>query len=158
MRNVDESATSLGEADSLKRSLTYAHVAEGVRATIAAYTQALDDGRTDDVVATFCPDGVCEIPGLGTHVGHDALREAFSKWTPRRPQRHLVVNTLVAEGDVNEATAISDVLFLLLGDAGWTVQLVGRYHDTYHFGDGRWRFHRRAATFVTENRQDKGTA
>ena len=32
----------------------YAEVAEGVRATLATYTQALDDGRTDDVVATFC--------------------------------------------------------------------------------------------------------
>ena len=32
---------------------TFAEVAEGVRATIAAYTQALDDGRTDDTVATI---------------------------------------------------------------------------------------------------------
>ncbi len=37
--------------------------------TIAAYTQALDDGRTDDVVGHVLPDGVCEIPGMGTHVG-----------------------------------------------------------------------------------------
>src|SRR5207245_6233482 len=36
----------------------YADVVEGIRATIAAYTQALDDGRTDDVVATYCDDGV----------------------------------------------------------------------------------------------------
>ena len=42
---------------------TFAEVAEGVRATIAAYTQALDDGRTADVVATFCPEGRVEIPG-----------------------------------------------------------------------------------------------
>jgi len=33
--------------------LTYAEVAEGVRATIAAYTHALEDGRSDDVVATI---------------------------------------------------------------------------------------------------------
>ena len=38
-------------------TMTFAEVAEGVRATLAAYTQALDDGRTDDVVATFA-DGV----------------------------------------------------------------------------------------------------
>ena len=44
---------------------TFADVAEGVRATIAAYTHALDDGRTDDVVATFCPDGVVRHPGHG---------------------------------------------------------------------------------------------
>ncbi|HVC69299.1 MAG TPA: hypothetical protein VNC61_03445 [Acidimicrobiales bacterium] len=35
---------------------TFAEVAEEVRAVRAVYTQALD-GRTDDVVATFCPDG-----------------------------------------------------------------------------------------------------
>ena len=127
----------------------YADVVEGIRATIAAYTQALDDGRTDDVVATFCPDGVCEIPGMGTHVGHDALRAAYAQWTPRRPQRHLVVNTLVTDWNDAAATAVSDVVFLLKGDAGWAVQVVGRYTDTLHCLDGAGRFHRRAAEFVT---------
>jgi hypothetical protein len=128
---------------------TFAAVAEGVRATLAAYTQALDDGRTDDVVATFCPDGVIELPGMGTHRGHDALREAYASWAPRRPQRHLVLNTLVTDWDDHEAQAVSDVIFILLGKAGWTIQLVGRYHDVLHQVDGTWRFHRREATFVT---------
>ena len=128
---------------------TYADVVEGIRATIAAYTHALDDGRTDDVVATFCPDGVCEIPGMGTHVGHAALHEAYTRWTPRRPQRHLVVNTLVTDWTAEEATAVSDVIFLLQSDSGWSVQLVGRYRDTLHCDDGTWRFHRRNAEFVT---------
>jgi hypothetical protein len=129
---------------------TYADVVEGVRAAIAAYTQALDDGRTDDVVATYCPDGGCEIPGVGTHEGHDALRAAYARWTPRRPQRHLVVNTLVTEWDDHEAVATSDVVLLLRGDAGWVVRAVGRYHDTLHHRDGTWRFHRRAAEFEAE--------
>jgi hypothetical protein len=128
---------------------SYAEVVEGIRATIAAYTQALDDGRTADVVDTFCPDGVCEIPGMGTHVGHDALRAAYSKWTPRRPQRHLVVNTLVTDWNDHEATASSDVIFIVQGDSGWAIQVVGRYEDTLHSNDGTWRFHRRVATFVT---------
>ena len=100
------------------------------------YAQALDDGRTDDIVATFCADGVCDIPGMGTHTGHDALREAFTKWKPRQPQRHLVLNTLVTEWDDREATAISDVIFLLWEDSGWAIKLVGRYHDVFHRGDG----------------------
>jgi len=128
---------------------TYAEVVEGIRATIAAYTHALDDGRTDDIVATFCPEGICEIPGMGTHVGHDALREAYARWKPRRPQRHLVVNTLVTDWNEQEATAISDVIFLLQGDSGWAIQIVGRYHDTLHHDDGTWRFHQRMATFAT---------
>ncbi|MCJ7672489.1 MAG: nuclear transport factor 2 family protein [Acidimicrobiia bacterium] len=128
---------------------TYAEVAEGVRAAIAAYTHALDDGRTDDIIATFCPDGVCDIPGMGTHVGHDALREAYTRWKPTRPQRHLVVNTLVTDWNEHEAKATSDVVFLLQGDSGWAIQVVGRYHDTLHHDDGTWRFHHRVAEFVT---------
>ena len=138
--------------------MTRAEVAEGVRAAIATYTQALDDGRTDDVVATYCPDGTCEIPGMGTHRGHAALHEAYSRWEPRRPQRHLVLNTLVTEWSDAEATAVSDVVFLLLGRSGWSVQLVGRYHDTLHHDDGTWRFHRRAATFVTDDSAPKERA
>jgi hypothetical protein len=130
-------------------ALTFADVAEGVRAAIAAYTQALDDGRTDDVVATFCADGGCDIPGLGTYEGRDALRAAYAKWTPRRPQRHLVVNTHVTDWSDDEATAVSDVVLLLLGDAGWGVQIVGRYEDMLHRDGEAWRFHRRTASFVS---------
>jgi hypothetical protein len=141
----------------VSNQLSFADVAEGIRAVIAEYTQALDDGRPDDVVATFCADGLCEIPGLGTHQGHDALRAAYTEWTPRRPQRHLVLNTLVSEWSDTEATAISDVVFLLLGKSGWAVQLVGRYHDTLHLDDGAWRFRSRTATFVTDNSSGKGS-
>ncbi len=129
---------------------TYADVVEGVKAALAAYTQALDDGRTDDVVATFCVDGVCDIPGLGRHEGHEALRAAYGAWTPRRPQRHLVVNTLVTDWDEHAARATSDVVFLLMGETGWAIQLVGRYDDELrHEEDGWWRFRRRSAEFVT---------
>jgi hypothetical protein len=129
--------------------LSFADVAEGVRATIAAYTQALDDGRTDDVVATFCPDGLIDLPGMGTHEGHDALRTAYAGWAPRRPQRHLVLNTHVSDWSDDEATAVSDVIFILLRKDGWSIQLVGRYHDTLHRDGGTWRFHRRVAVFET---------
>jgi hypothetical protein len=133
----------------MRNELTFADVAEGVRAAIAAYTLALDDGRTDDVVATFCPDGGCAIPGLGEHQGHDALREAYARVTPRRPQRHLVLNTLVTEWSDDEARAVSDLVFLLQRDEGWSVQLVGRYEDTLHRDGETWRFHHRVGTFLT---------
>lgn len=126
-----------------------ADVDAGVRRAVATYTQALDDGRTDDVVATFCPDGAVDLPGMGTHEGHDALRAAYAGWVPRRPQRHLVLNTCITAFDDGEATATSDVVLLLLRSGGWSVQLVGRYHDTLHRDGDDWRFHRRVAEFVT---------
>jgi hypothetical protein len=127
---------------------TLAEVEAGVRNVLGEYTQALDDGRVDDLVATFCPDGTVEIPGMGTHEGHEALHAAYTRWRPRRPQRHLVVNTFISEWDDARATATSDIVFLLLGDEGWGVQVVGRYHDVLHHTDDRWRFHHRSATFV----------
>ena len=122
---------------------TYADVVEGVRATIAAYTHALDDGRTDDVVATFCPDGSVELVGTGRFEGHDSLHETYTGWRPRRPQRHLVSNTLVTDWTDQEATAVSDVVLIVEGDSGWAVQFVARYTDTLHCTDGAWKFHRR---------------
>ena len=111
---------------------------------IAAYCQAIDDGRADDVTALFCAEGTVEIPGMGTHTGHDALRAAYEGWKPRGPQRHVVVNT-----NVNGDRAVSDLLFLVMGEKGWRIQMVGRYDDEFCTHNGDLRFHRRAASFVS---------
>ena len=122
-----------------------AEVRAGVRNALAAYAQALDDGRTDDVVATFCDDGAIDMGDLGRYAGHDELRAAYAKWVPRVPQRHLVLNTQITEWTAVEATAVSDVVFLLKRADGWKVQLVGRYHDVLRAERGTWRFHHRRA-------------
>ncbi len=127
---------------------TFADVVAGITATMAAYAHALDDGRTEDVVATFCPDGRCDMPGLGRHEGHAALRVAYEAIRPTRPQRHLVFNTLLAKWDGNEATARSDVVMLMQHDARWTVAVVGRYDDVLHRENDRWLFHSRTAQFT----------
>ena len=88
------------------------------------------------------------MPGLGRHTGRDALRTAYARVAPRTPQRHLVFNTHVSEWSDDEARASSDVVLLLMGDAGWSVQLVGRYHDVLHRDGNAWRFHTRVAEFV----------
>jgi hypothetical protein len=127
----------------------YADVVAGVQAALSAYVHALDDGRAADVVATFCPDGVIEIPGMGTLTGRAELLEGYTKWAPRRPQRHLVLNTHVSEWNATEASATSDVVFLALGKTGWAVQLVGRYQDRLRCDEGVWKFRHRFASFVT---------
>lgn len=127
----------------------FADVAEGVRRALATYTHALDDGRTDDVVATFCADGGCDIPGLGVHEGHDALRAAYSGWQPPRPVRHVIANTEITSWTADDASATSDVVVLARSrDGVWAVQVVGRYHDTLRRDGHSWRFHRRVAEFV----------
>ena len=132
--------------------LTFADVSEAVRRTIAAYTQALDDGRTDDVVATFCSDAKIDLPGQGVFEGVDAIREAYAAWVPKVPQRHLVVNTQILEWDQEKAHAVSDLVFLLKAADTWAVQLVGRYDDMFRRAPGQtdddsWLIHRRRAVF-----------
>lgn len=125
---------------------TFAEVVEGVRATIARYTHALDDGRADDVVATFVDDGVFELTGTGTYEGHDQLRQTYASWAPVVPQRHLVLNTLVTDWSDDEATAISDVVLIVEGESGWGVAFVARYRDELLRVGGEWRFRRRTVS------------
>jgi len=119
-----------------------------VQATIAAYAQALDAGRTDDLVELFCPDGISEIAGSGTFEGHEAIRAAYARWQPTTPQRHLVANTVVTSWDGDDATAVSDLALLRRDPSGWVVALAGRYEDSLHRHDGRWLFRRRVTTLL----------
>src|SRR4051812_17654864 len=124
-------------------SVTFAEVVEGVRAVIATHTQAQDDGRTDDLVAVYCEDAAVEVPGMGTFEGRSAIHEAFAGWAPQTPQRHIVSNTLVTSWSDDGASAVSDVVFVQKGDAGWAVQVVARYHDQFRNESGLWRLSRR---------------
>ena len=87
------------------------------------------------------------IPGFGSFTGHDALRAAYAKWTPRKPQRHVMVNTNITSWSQTEATATTDLLFLLKRDTGWGVEMVGRYHDRLSFDGSAWRFLHRTTSF-----------
>src|SRR6516162_2965826 len=93
-------------------TVSFARADAEIRAAIAAYAHAVDDGRPDDVVATFCPDGSADLPGVGRLTGHDAIRAAFAGMRSHRWLRHLVVNTHVTLGDSGWATAVSDLVVL----------------------------------------------
>ncbi len=127
---------------------TEADVTFGVHNAINSYTQALDTGRTDDIVALFGPDATSEIMGIGTFEGHDALRAAYAGMVPTHPQRHLVGNIVITSWTEEEATASSDLVFVLRGENGWAVQLVGRYEDTLRRNGDTWLFQSRRLSMV----------
>jgi len=130
-------------------TMTYPDVAMGVQATLAAYTQALDAGRFDEVVATFTADGVFEIPDFGVLAqGGDAIRGYYAAATSELSMRHVLVNTLVTGWKDDEAETSSDLLVVQKGEAGWTVLMVGRYRDKLHHVGGSWLFQRRTLTFA----------
>ncbi|MFJ9629975.1 nuclear transport factor 2 family protein [Streptomyces sp. NPDC091280] len=126
---------------------TQAWVVAGVRAVLGAHTQAQDAGRTDEIVALYTSDAVLEIPGMDPVEGRDAIHAAFKGWEPTQPQLHLVTNTVVTSTGEDEARALSDVVFLQRGEAGWAVGVVGHYDDTLRRQDGDWLLHRRTTTY-----------
>jgi ketosteroid isomerase-like protein len=126
---------------------TIESVTAGVKATIAAQAHAQDDGRTDDLAALYTEDAVIVVPGVATLEGRDAIWKAFEEWKPRAPQRHMVTNILVTEFDETSAKATSDVTFVQKGEDGWSIQIVGRYFDTFRLVDGTWLFSRREDEF-----------
>ncbi|KXF48815.1 hypothetical protein AXA44_28405 [Rhodococcus sp. SC4] len=131
---------------------TYAQVHSGIQATIAAHAQAQDDGRVDDMVALYWPDGVVEIPGFPTLEGADAIRAAFSQpgWRPdpAKPQRHVVTNTVLTEWNDREAKATSDVVMLKNDGVGWSVAIVARYHDQFEVSGEHWLLRRRSDEYI----------
>lgn len=120
----------------------------GIHAAIAAYAQALDTGRVDDLVELFTPDGVSEIAGMATFEGHDQLRAGYANFVPEQPQLHLAGNTVITSWSADEARAVSNLAFFQRDESGWAVRLVGRYDDTFRLYKGSWRFQRRITSFL----------
>lgn len=120
---------------------------EEIQSLLATYGHALDDGRADDVVSLWEPDGVFELAGVGRFQGGVALREFYGGvGAPKGPQVHLMGNALITfEGD-DDARVVSDFLLAKLDD-GWSLTGRGRYHDIVHRGSQGWRFLRRSLRF-----------
>lgn len=125
-----------------------ASVWAGVNRAIASYAHALDCGRPDDVAATFVDDGVSEIVGFGTFEGRTGIRQGYAGFAPTRPQLHLVANTVIISAGSGTATAVSSLAFFAHGEAGWGLQMTGRYDDSLRLEDGRWLFTHRVTTLA----------
>jgi hypothetical protein len=130
---------------------SYAATAAGVRAAIAAYAQAVDDGRRGDIAALFCADGWVDLPSAGVVVGRKALDALFRGEGPPPAARHIVTSTHITRWSADHAVAISDLVVVGAGDGEpWAFRSVGRYFDLLHRWDGGWRFHSRTLRFVDD--------
>ncbi len=129
--------------------LTQTDVTVGVQATQAAYTQALDAGRVDEVLATFRDDATFEIPQFEVSAqGHAALRDYYTASTAELNLRHVLANTMVSKPAADTVESSSDVLVLMNGESGWALKMVGKYRDALRLVDGEWLFERRTLSFA----------
>jgi ketosteroid isomerase-like protein len=115
----------------------------------AHYCQALDDGRWDDLLDLFTPDGA--FVGLFTARGHAELRTFFAELQdgPLSAWWHFSSNeTIDLVGSPAHAATGQTWLDQPCVVDGRAHVAAGRYQDRMVRGDdGRWRFAERRVTF-----------
>ena len=115
-----------------------------VRDLLAAFADAVNRMRPEDLRPLFTDDGEWVVTGWGAPRGHDAivalLDDLLVKWAMIFHAIHS--GQVMLDGDrARGAWYISE--FGQLHD-GTEVRIAGVYHDDYVRGDdGRWRFARR---------------
>jgi uncharacterized protein (TIGR02246 family) len=122
-----------------------------IRYNLAAYCQACDDGRFDDLAALFTPDGTFTVMGA-THTGRDDIKAFISAGQPPELRgKHICANSLV-DIDASGATATGTVDYIFVGrtSEGLQITSAGRYNDTFVRTDDGWRFRSRRIAFVGE--------
>jgi 3-phenylpropionate/cinnamic acid dioxygenase small subunit len=111
---------------------------------LARYCHCCDDGEFGTLSELFVEEGSFVFAEWAP-TGRDALQRWFeSSQPPERRGKHLTSNVVVTiQGD--EATVISDFVFLARSDGRFSAQLAGRYLDELRYDDNQWRFARRVA-------------
>jgi ketosteroid isomerase-like protein len=105
-----------------------------VRWILARYCQLVDDRDFDAAAALFADTARFRIVDQELE-GRAAIREWFD--TVPDPTFHHVSNIVVSNGSKPEVLhAVSDLTSGGKGDSGWSVWILGRYHDTMA-GHGR---------------------
>jgi 3-phenylpropionate/cinnamic acid dioxygenase small subunit len=120
---------------------------DGVRRTLAQYSQWCDDGTFDRWSTLFTEDARLVV-GVQGYDGRRAIRQYMERVLPPGARgKHITANTLVAvEGET--ATAQTDYLFVRPTVAGLALVATGRYHDQLVRDGDRWRFQAREITLL----------
>lgn len=121
---------------------------DGIRRTIAAYPQLVDDGRFLEVAALYAADGAHVSRGR-TLLGRVAIRD-FLASLPLRDVRHLNGSPLIA-ADGDRAVATTEWTAYEVASGKPSLLAGGRYHDRLVRVDGRWFFAERRNVWWSED-------
>jgi 3-phenylpropionate/cinnamic acid dioxygenase small subunit len=116
---------------------------EKVRELFARFCHSIDDGRYEEWVGTFTPDGVFDSPVAGRHAGREGLlkftRALAASDMGEVKQRHLVTNlSLSLEAD--RGTAHCNLTVWVTRAGVTSLLLVGGYDTQLRKIDGEWYF------------------
>jgi uncharacterized protein (TIGR02246 family) len=120
---------------------------EGIRRTLALYSQLCDDGRFDEFAQLFAADAEFRVMGM-VHQGREAIQTFMAAAQgPEARGKHITSNTVISV-DGHTARAFTDYLFVATDK---TITNIGRYHDALvREPDGVWRFQVREIVFQGE--------
>jgi ketosteroid isomerase-like protein len=115
-----------------------------VRRLLARYCHLVDDRDFDAAAELFSEDARFRILDQDV-VGRAAIREWFDTIPPS--MFHQVTNVVVSNGSNSGSYhAVSDLTAGGQGEGGWSIWMLGRYHDTF-VGEGhQMRFTQRIVT------------
>jgi hypothetical protein len=119
---------------------------EGIRKTMARYTNAGDNGDYDDLIGCYAEDGIFEV-ATGRWEGRAAILAALRSMAAARShcaegtlQRHLLGTCHIVMEAPDRAR--SNTYFAVISEIG--LDHFGRYEDRHVLRDGEWQFaHRR---------------
>jgi len=118
---------------------------DGIRRTIAEYSQRCEDGHFDRWAELFTEDARL-VFGEQTTEGRTAIKTYMEGLQPPAARgKHITANTLV-DVDGSTATATTDYLFVRASTGGLVLIAAGRYHDQLVRDGSRWQFRQRAIT------------
>lgn len=138
--------------DTIDRRLAQRLEAESaVRRILAAYCQACDDGRFDDLAQLFSDDIELVVRGSVVARGRTSARDwVAAAQPPERRGLHVTSNAVIAVTDAaDEASSRADFVFYVRGPEGLVPARTGRYEDRCTPApDGRgWLLARREMLF-----------
>jgi len=116
---------------------------EKVRELYARFCHSIDEGRYEEWINTFTPDGVFDSPVAGRHAGHEGLRKFTQALAAsemgKAVQRHLVTNlSLSLEGD--RGTGLSNLIVYVTRDGVTSLLPIGGYRTRLRKIGGEWYF------------------
>ena len=121
-----------------------------IQETISLYHEGGSTADWDQVIATFVPDGIWEVPALRIRSeGHAAIRETMTALMA--PIEYLVqINApaiIAVDGDSASARSLIRECAKFHGQSG-VIDVVGQFNDELRRTPNGWRFSHRTFTII----------
>lgn len=113
-----------------------------IQRTISRYSQTASRAEWDQVLATYVPDGVWEVPHLGLRFeGHSGIRNALTQFFSAMDYVLQMNAPALIEVDGDEATAHSNIHeFGKFADKDEAFEFLGWYEDRLVRTAEGWKF------------------